>query len=44
MGGYVDAHGGAETGDGCCVLVRYPKERERVLSRPWRMRIRFGLT
>lgn len=28
MGGYVDAYGGAETRDGCCVLVRSPQEGE----------------
>ena len=32
MGGYVEPYGGAEKGDGCCVLVRSPMERERELG------------
>ena len=32
MGGYVDAGRGAEKGDGCCVLVCFPRKKEKVVG------------
>ena len=35
MGGYVEPYGGAEKGDGCCVLVCPRVKRQRVLKGKW---------